>query len=130
MNGAILIAEDHEVARKSIQQFLQQHDYRVEEAMDGEAAIDAINNSNFDLVITDLKMPEASGLDVLKRVREVSPSTFVIVTTAFGTVESAIEALRFGAQDYVVKPIIFDDLLSKVRHLMEYKKACVGASNT
>ena len=53
MNGAILIAEDHEVARKSIQQFLQQHDYRVEEAMDGEAAIDAINNSNFDLVITD-----------------------------------------------------------------------------
>ncbi|HTF94304.1 MAG TPA: sigma-54 dependent transcriptional regulator, partial [Verrucomicrobiae bacterium] len=122
MNGAILIAEDHEVARKSIQQFLQQHDYRVEEAMDGEAAIDAINNSNFDLVITDLKMPEASGLDVLKRVREVSPSTFVIVTTAFGTVESAIEALRFGAQDYVVKPIIFDDLLSKVRHLMEYKR--------
>jgi len=122
LNGAILIAEDHEVARKSIQQFLQQHDYRVEEAMDGEAAIDAINNSNFDLVITDLKMPEASGLDVLKRVREVSPSTLVIVTTAFGTVESAIEALRFGAQDYVVKPIIFDDLLSKVRHLMEYKR--------
>ena len=122
MNGAILIAEDHEVARKSIQQFLQQHDYRVEEAVDGEAAIEAINNSNFDLVITDLKMPEASGLDVLKRVREVSPSTFVIVTTAFGTVESAIEALRYGAQDYVIKPIIFDDLLSKVRHLMEYKR--------
>ena len=122
LNGAILIAEDHEVARKSIQQFLQQHDYRVEEAVDGEAAIEAINNSNFDLVITDLKMPEASGLDVLKRVREVSPNTFVIVTTAFGTVESAIEALRCGAQDYVIKPILFDDLLSKVRHLMEYKR--------
>ena len=122
MNGAILIAEDHEVARKSIQQYLQQEGYRVEEAADGDAAIEAINNADFDLVITDLKMPSASGLDVLKHVREVSPNTLVIVTTAFGSVESAIEALRLGAQDYVIKPIIFEDLLSKVRHVMEYRR--------
>ena len=122
MSGAILIAEDHEVARKSIKEYLQQEGYRVEEAADGDAAIDAINNSDFDLVITDLKMPQASGLDVLKHVREISPNTLVIVTTAFGSVESAIEALRYGAQDYVIKPIIFEDLLSKVRHVMEYRR--------
>ena len=84
--------------------------------------MEAINNADFDLVITDLKMPEASGLDVLKHVREVSPNTLVIVTTAFGSVESAIEALRLGAQDYVIKPVIFEDLLSKVRHVMEYRR--------
>jgi DNA-binding NtrC family response regulator len=122
LNGAILIAEDHEVARKSIQQYLQQEGYRVQEVADGNAAIEAINESDFDLVITDLKMPEASGLDVLKHVREVSPNTLVIVTTAFGSVESAVEALRLGAQDYLIKPIIFEDLLSKVRHVMEYKR--------
>jgi DNA-binding NtrC family response regulator len=122
LNGAILIAEDHEIARKSIQQYLQQEGYRVEEAADGDAAIEAINNADFDLVITDLKMPGASGLDVLKHVREVSPNSLVIVTTAFGSVESAIEALRLGAQDYVIKPVIFEDLLSKVRHVMEYRR--------
>ena len=122
MNGAILIAEDHEVARKSIKEYLQQEGYRVEEAADGDAAIDAINNADFDLVITDLKMPAASGLEVLKHVREISPNTLVIVTTAFGSVESAIEALRLGAQDYVIKPVIFDDLLSKVRHVMDYRR--------
>ena len=122
MNGTILVAEDHEVARKSIKEYLQQEGYRVEEAADGDAAIEAINNADFDLVITDLKMPEASGLDVLKHVREISPNTLVIVTTAFGSVESAIEALRLGAQDYVIKPVIFEDLLSKVRHVMEYRR--------
>jgi DNA-binding NtrC family response regulator len=122
LNGAILIAEDHEVARKSIKEFLQQEGYRVEEAPDGDVAIEAINNSDFDLVITDLKMPAASGLDVLKHVREISPNTLVIVTTAFGSVESAIEALRLGAQDYLIKPVIFEDLLSKVRHVMEYRR--------
>ena len=122
MNGAILIAEDHEVARKSIQQYLQREGYRVEEAADGESAIEAINASDFDLVITDLKMPSSSGLDVLKHVREVSPNTLVIVTTAFGSVDSAIEALRLGAQDYVIKPIIFEELLNKVHHVMEYRR--------
>ncbi len=122
MNGAILIAEDHDVARKSIQQYLQREGYRVEEAADGDKAIEAINNSDFDLVITDLKMPTASGLDVLKHVREVSPNTLVMVTTAFGSVDSAIEALRLGAQDYIIKPIIFEELLNKIRRVMEYKR--------
>lgn len=121
LSGAILIAEDQQLARKNIQRFLQQQGYKVEEAADGIAAMEAINNADFDLVITDLLMPRADGLTVLKHAREVSPNTLVIVATAFASVESAVEALRLGAQDYILKPIIFDDLLSKVRHLMDYK---------
>jgi DNA-binding NtrC family response regulator len=121
LSGAILVAEDQELARKNIQRFLQQQTYKVEEAADGTAAIEAINSSDFDLVLTDLMMPGADGLEVLKHVREVSPNTLVIVTTAYASVDSAVEALRLGAQDYILKPIIFEDLLSKVRHLMDYK---------
>lgn len=121
MSGAILIAEDQELARRNIQRFLQQQGYKVEEAADGLAAIEAVNTADFDLVLTDLMMPGADGLAVLKHVREVSPNTLVIVTTAYASVDSAVEALRLGAQDYILKPIIFEDLLSKVRHMMDYK---------
>jgi len=121
LSGAILIAEDQELARKNIQRFLQQQGYKVEEAADGVAAIEAVNSADFDLVLTDLMMPGADGLAVLKHVREVAPNTLVIVTTAYASVDSAVEALRLGAQDYILKPIIFEDLLSKVRHLMDYK---------
>jgi len=121
LSGAILIAEDQELARKNIHRFLQQQGYKVEEAADGLAAIEAVNTADFDLVLTDLMMPGADGLAVLKHVREVSPNTLVVVTTAYASVDSAVEALRLGAQDYILKPIIFEDLLSKVHHMMDYK---------
>ena len=90
MSGAILIAEDQELARKNIHRFLQQQGYKVEEAADGLAAIEAVNTADFDLVLTDLMMPGADGLAVLKHVREVSPNTLVIVTTAYASVDSAV----------------------------------------
>jgi DNA-binding NtrC family response regulator len=121
LSGTVLVAEDQETARKNICRFLQQEGYRVEEAADGEAAIEAISSMDFDLVLTDLMMPGADGLAVLRHTREVAPNTLVIVTTAYASVESAVEALRLGAQDYILKPIIFEDLSSKVRHLMEYR---------
>jgi DNA-binding NtrC family response regulator len=121
LSSTILIAEDEELARKNISLFLRQEGFRVVEACDGKAAIEAINETDFDLVITDLKMPNADGLAVLNHVREISPSTFVIVTTAYASVESAVEALRLGAQDYILKPVLFDDLSRKIHRLMEYK---------
>ncbi|HXV78739.1 MAG TPA: sigma-54 dependent transcriptional regulator [Candidatus Binatia bacterium] len=121
MATAVLVAEDEELARKNVSLFLRDEGLRVEEAADGEKAIAAINGTDFDLVVTDLKMPNADGLAVLDHVRKVSPNTFVIVTTAYASVESAVEALRLGAQDYVLKPVLFDDLLRKIHRLMEYK---------
>jgi DNA-binding NtrC family response regulator len=121
LSNTILVAEDEELARKNISMFLRQEGFRVEEACDGKEAIDATKDIDFDLVLTDLKMPNADGLAVLNHVREISPNTFVIVTTAYASVETAVGALRLGAQDYVLKPVLFDDLLGKIRRLMDYK---------
>lgn len=121
MSSSVLIAEDEELARQNLASFLRQEGFRVEEARDGKTAIETINEIDFDLVLTDLRMPNADGLAVLKHVREVSPNSFVIVTTAYASVESAVEALRVGAQDYIIKPLVFDEVLRKIRRLLEYK---------
>ena len=121
MSGTILIAEDQELARKNMKRFLEQQGYKIEEAADGVAAIQAIDTLDFDVVIADLMMPGADGIEVLKHTKEVAPNTLVIVATAYASVDTAVEALRLGAQDYILKPIILEDLLSKVRHSIDYK---------
>lgn len=121
MEGTILLAEDEAIARKNIGRILQQAGYVVHEVSDGAAALDAINQTDFDVVLTDIKMPGADGLAVLKHVREVSPQTFTLMMTAFASVDTAVEALQLGAQDYLLKPIMLDDLLRKLQILLEYK---------
>src|ERR1043166_2472364 len=121
MSGTILIAEDQELARKNMKRFLEQQGYKIEEAADGVAAIQAIDTLDFDVVIADLMMPGADGIEVLKHTKEVAPNTLVIVATAYASVDTAVEALRLGPQDYILKPIILEDLLSKVRHSIDYK---------
>lgn len=121
MTGTILVAEDESLPRKNICQVLHEEGYQVHEVGDGTSALEAIDKTAFDLVLTDLKMPGADGLTVLKRTQEISLPTFVILMTAFASVETAVQALRLGAQDYILKPIVFDDLLRKVRNIMEHK---------
>lgn len=121
MNGTILVAEDEALARKNICRVLQQTGYQVREACDGEAALAAVDTTDFDVVLTDIKMPGADGLAVLKRVREVSPQTFTLMMTAFASVDTAVEALQLGAHDYLLKPIVFEGLLRKIHVLMEHR---------
>ncbi len=121
MSGTILVAEDETVARESLCEVLREEGYEVYEASDGKAALKVIDEMEFDLVLTDLKMPEADGLAVLQHVREVSPQTLVILMTAHASVDTAVEALRLGAQDYILKPLIFEDVLRKIEHLLEHK---------
>ena len=121
MNGSILVADDEGPARKHIASFLEQEGYRVSEVGDGQAAIEAIDQSEFDLILTDLKMARADGIAVLKHVREVSPASFVIIMTAFASVDSAVEALRLGAQDFFIKPVNFEEISRKLKHLTEYR---------
>lgn len=121
MNGTILVAEDEALARKNICRVLQQTGYQVREACDGKEALIAVDSTEFDVVLTDIKMPGADGLAVLRRVREVSPQTFTLIMTAFASVDTAVEALQLGAQDYLLKPIVFEDLLRKIRALLEYR---------
>ncbi|MBI4525701.1 MAG: sigma-54-dependent Fis family transcriptional regulator [Deltaproteobacteria bacterium] len=122
MAGTILVAEDQEAARKSLCELLRQEGYQVYEAADGPAAIKLATELDFDLILTDLRLPGEDGLAVLKHIREISPQTLSILMTAYASVDTAIEALRLGAQDYMLKPLIFEDVLRKIRHLMEHKR--------
>ena len=110
----ILIVDDQDNARGMLSEMLQTEGYDVDQAASGEAASIMVAEGGYDLVITDLRMGDVGGLEVLKRARETSPLTEVIVMTAFGTIEDAVEAMRFGARDFVQKPFVEEELLVKV----------------
>jgi two-component system response regulator PilR (NtrC family) len=122
MGEAILVADDEPGVRESLAEVLRDAGYDVEVAPDGSAALSALEAREFAVVITDLRMPGADGLTVLRRARELSPQTLVLVMTAHGSVDTAVEALRSGATDYILKPVVFDDLLAKVDRLLEYRQ--------
>jgi DNA-binding NtrC family response regulator len=120
--GTLLVADDEAAIRESLSEMLREEGYEVVEATDGLTAIGALQSRDFDLVIADLRMPGAGGLDVLRRTRELAPQTLVILITAYASIETAVEALRHGAHDYITKPLIFEDVLGKVRRLLDYKQ--------
>jgi DNA-binding NtrC family response regulator len=121
MSGTLLVVEDQDTARQSLSELLRDEGYEVHEAADGDAALKMIDDHSIDLVLTDLLLPGADGIAVLKHVRDISPQTLVILMTAHATVETAVEAIHLGAQDYLLKPLIFDDVLLRVRRLMDYR---------
>src|SRR5215471_9054286 len=122
MAEAILVADDEPGVRESLAEVLRDARYEVQAAADGRATLAALEARDFSVVITDLRMPGADGLAVLRRAREISPQTLVLVMTAHGSVDTAVEALRSGATDYLLKPVVFDDLLAKVERLLEYRQ--------
>jgi two-component system response regulator PilR (NtrC family) len=122
MSEAILVADDEPGVRESLAEVLRDAGYRVQAAADGSAALAALERDDFAVVITDLRMPGADGLVVLRRAREIAPQTVVLVMTAHGSVETAVEALRAGATDYILKPVVFDDVLGKVARLLEHRQ--------
>jgi DNA-binding NtrC family response regulator len=121
-NASILVAEDQDSARESLVELLSGEGFEVHQAPDGNAAISLVDQLDLDLVLTDLMMPGSDGLAVMKHVRDVSPQTLVIIMTAHATVDTAIEAIRLGAQDYLVKPLVFTEVVRKVRHLMAHRQ--------
>jgi two-component system response regulator PilR (NtrC family) len=120
--GKILVAEDQDSARESLVDLLQGEGYEVHAAPDGRAGMALVDEYDLDLVLTDLSMPNADGMALLRHIRDVSPQTLVILMTAHATVDTAVEAIRLGAQDYLLKPLIFEDVLRKVQHLMSHRK--------
>ena len=123
MQGNILVAEDELLPRKNISRVLEDEGgYQIHEAADGSAAIEAVDKNDLDLILLDLKMPGADGMTVLKHVRQASPQTLVLIMTAYASIETSVEALRLGAQDYILKPIVLDGVVKKVRTLMENKR--------
>jgi DNA-binding NtrC family response regulator len=120
--GTILVADDEALARQSLGEALREEGYEVYVAADGTAALKVLDEVEVDLVLSDLKMPGADGLAVLTKVREAYPQTMVMLMTAYASVETVVDALRLGAQDYLLKPLLLDDVLHKVRRLLEHKQ--------
>ncbi|HEX7186245.1 MAG TPA: sigma-54 dependent transcriptional regulator [Thermoanaerobaculia bacterium] len=109
-SGRILLVEDRDSLRRMLETALAQEGYEVESAADGPSGIRLVEQRPFDLVLTDLKLPDASGLEVLAASRNAQPRVPVVVLTGFGTVAAAVEAMKLGAFDFLEKPVGIDDL--------------------
>lgn len=120
MGKSILIAEDEPVLRESLAQLLKAEGFETTEAADGQAAFELALASPYDLVLTDIRMPRMDGMELLRHMQQLASHTPVVVLTAVGSVDSAVEAMRSGAADYLVKPVQFDDVLVRVRRALEY----------
>ena len=118
----ILIVDDEHSMRDVLSIMLKRAGYAVTTAGDGEEGIAHINKDIYDLVITDLKMPKLGGLEVLKAVKEVSPETVVLVITAFASTDSAVEAMKRGAYDYLTKPFQVDEVQLIIRNALERRR--------
>lgn len=122
MGAKILVVDDEAGMRKSVGIILRRARYVVTEAPGGREAADHLGTDVFDLVITDLKMEPLSGLDLLRLVKQLSPDVEVILMTAFGTVESAVEAMKLGAFDFITKPFQPEEILLRVRNALEKRR--------
>lgn len=116
----ILVVDDDESLRWVTQAQLQQSGYEANAAADGKEALEKIRQVPPDLVITDLKMPGMSGLELLRKIRADYPEILVIMVTSFGTVENAVEAMKAGAYDYITKPVNMDELRLIVSRGLEH----------
>ncbi len=116
--GQILVVEDRDSLRRMLESALRAEGYTVEVAASGEAAVEQLSDNEFDLVLTDLMLPGISGIEVLKVCRDTLPGTPVVMLTAFGTVDNAVEAMKLGASDFLEKPVEIDDLYRLVASLM------------
>ena len=115
----ILVVDDEPVQREMVGGFLKKQGFEVLEADSAESALDLFRQHAFDLVLTDQKMAQMSGLELLQAVRAINPETPVILITAFGTIEAAVVALKQGAIDYLTKPLNLDELLLRIQLVSE-----------
>jgi DNA-binding response OmpR family regulator len=114
MKPRILIVDDEETIRYFLKLELEQQNYEVWDVESGEKALKLLDTHNFDVALLDLRLPGIGGLEVMRRLREKSPESSVIIITAYATLDSAIDALRQGAHDYVLKPFNTRDLLGTI----------------
>lgn len=118
----ILVVDDEQSLRDVLSIMLKRAGYAVTSARDGEEAIELLNREIFDLVITDLRMPKIDGMEVLKAVKSASPETVVLIITAFATADSAVEAMKQGAYDYLTKPFQVDEVQLIIRNALEKRR--------
>ncbi len=120
--GKVLVIDDEDIVRTSCSRALTPEGYEVKMARNGFDGLRMIEEEEFDLVLTDLKMPDMDGIEVLGKIKEEWPGIEVIIITGYQTVDTAVKAIKLGAFDYIEKPFTPDALVSAVRNAFEQKK--------
>src|SRR5437763_1318466 len=118
----ILVVDDEPIIRESLAEVLTQEGYAVTACGSAEEALGRARQTRFDLALCDVQLPGMDGLELLDRLLKIAPDTLVLLITAYGTVENAVAAFQRGAHDYLMKPILLDEVIAKVRRLLEYRK--------
>lgn len=121
MNFKVLIAEDEEITLKHLVNTLKKEGYDVLGVKNGREALDDIKQEHYDVLITDIKMPEMNGIELLEKAKEINPELEVMIITGFGSIGSAVEAMKKGAYEYITKPFDLDELILKVKNIYERK---------
>jgi DNA-binding NtrC family response regulator len=119
---SLLIVEDEDVIRTTLAEFLTGEQYQVAQAANVAEAIRLAQQHEFHVAICDVQLPDGDGIRLLRRLLQINPATCILIITAYATVENAVEAFQSGAFDYLVKPVIFDDLDNKLKRLFEYRE--------
>ncbi|MFA4992250.1 MAG: sigma-54 dependent transcriptional regulator [Candidatus Omnitrophota bacterium] len=115
----ILIVDDEPLVRRSLYEILRADGYMASMASDAEEALDKMKKSDYDIVISDMKMPRMDGIDLLKKIKSDYPRTEVVLITGFGNIETAVEAMKIGAFDYITKPIMDNEIKLIIEKIME-----------
>jgi DNA-binding NtrC family response regulator len=120
--AAILVVDDEPLIRETLAEFLGQEGYAVTVCGSGKEALELIAARPFAIALCDVQLPDCDGVELLQRLLKISAQTSVLLITAYGTVESAVQAFRRGAHDYLMKPLLLDEVLSKIRRLLSYRE--------
>jgi len=126
----VLIVDDEEIARRNLEHILTKEDYSVTTAANGVEAIGQLESSDFDIVLTDLKMEKISGIDILEKTKAKYPNTQVVMITAYASVDTAIEAIKLGAFHYIAKPFKLEEVRTTVKQALDKKLSTVSAKGS
>jgi DNA-binding NtrC family response regulator len=122
--ASILIVDDEPLIRATLSEFLTQEGFEVQTCANGEEALAAAAQRHFDVALCDVQLPGMDGMELLDRLLKISSETFVLLITAYATVENAVEAFQRGAQDYLMKPILLEEASNKIRRLLSFRSLC------
>ncbi len=122
MKTRVLVVDDERAIRDLLSDAIRHAGHEVLSAPNGEKALSLIKQENIHIAICDIKMPGMNGIDLLKKIPDISPETIVIMITAYASVETAVDALRYGAFDYILKPVIHEDVIAKILRIDQYLK--------
>src|SRR6185295_3748286 len=125
----LLIVDDEAAIREELAEALEEAGFEARTAPDGKAAAELALADSYDICLTDIRMPHMGGVELLKRLGETSPETAVILMTAYAELETALEALRYGAADYLLKPFKHEELLAKLARIADHRRLVLENRN-